>query len=55
MSDDGDGWTKLPDGWWVAGVSPVLVSPDGIHWYEVPDDVPLSEFLASFSQPLPED
>ncbi len=29
-------------------LGPALVSPDGgEHWYEVPDDVPLSEFLSS--------
>lgn len=32
-------------------LGPAMVTLDGIHWYEVPDDVPLSKFLGSLVQP----
>ncbi len=50
---DVDGtWQGLADLKFVSsGSGPAMVTLDFIHWYEVPDDVPLGEFLASLSQP----
>ena len=46
-------WPQVPAGYAFFKLGPAMVTLDGIHWREVPDDVPLSEFLAAISQPAP--
>lgn len=37
---------------WV-GTSPTIVTKDCIHWYEVPEGVAVSEFMADFASAEP--
>lgn len=46
-------WPQVPSGYKFVSLGPAMVTLDFIHWHEVPDDVPLSEFIASISQPGP--
>ena len=39
------GWPQALGDFVMVRVSPAMVSLDGIHWHEKPDDVPMAQFL----------